>query len=156
LEYKIDGFYKHRNFPWIFNFGEPFINLICDVCSRIPHELDFREKVIQEDATIVKRGARGRGFGRRLGYLSIHELFTHSCAICKKYQTAKFAHWYQKGIITQLKMSRPSFKASSLECLKRNDVFQFCSNILSTHHTNSFGGKLALWDFLKYVARNVN
>jgi hypothetical protein len=27
---------------------------------------------------------------------------------------------------------------------------------LSTHHTNSFGGKLALWDFLKYVARNVN
>jgi hypothetical protein len=53
-------------------------------------------------------------------------------------------------------MSKPSLKASSLECLKRKDVFQFCSNILFTHHKNAFGGKLALWDFLKDVARNLN
>jgi hypothetical protein len=53
-------------------------------------------------------------------------------------------------------MSRPSLKASSLECLKRKDVFQFCSNILSTHRTNAFGGKPALWDFWKDIARNLN
>jgi hypothetical protein len=53
-------------------------------------------------------------------------------------------------------MFRPSFKASSLACLKRKDVFQFCSNILSTHHTNAFSGKPNLWDFLKDVAGNLN
>jgi hypothetical protein len=34
--------------------------------------------------------------------------------------------------------------------------FNFCNNILSTHCTNAFGGKLALWDFMKDVARNLN
>jgi hypothetical protein len=34
--------------------------------------------------------------------------------------------------------------------------FNFCNNILSTHCTNVFGGKLALWDFMKDVARNLN
>jgi hypothetical protein len=43
-----------------------------------------------------------------------------------------------------------------LKCLKRKDVLQFCNNILSTHHTNAFGGKFSLWDFLKDVARNIN
>jgi hypothetical protein len=36
-------------------------------------------------------------------------------------------------------------------------VFQFCSNILFAHHTNAFGSKLAIWDFLNLdVARNIN
>ncbi len=86
----------------------------------------------------------------------ILELSTHNCAICKKYQATKSALWYQKGRVARLKMSRPSLKASSLECLKRKYVFQFCSNILFTHHTNAFGGKPTLWDFLKDVVGNLN
>jgi hypothetical protein len=43
------------------------------------------ERVVQEDAAIIKRDARGIRFGRRLGYFSIHELSTHICAIYKKY-----------------------------------------------------------------------
>jgi hypothetical protein len=39
--------------------------------------------VVEENATIVKKGVGGTRFGRRLCYLSIHELLTHSCAICK-------------------------------------------------------------------------
>jgi hypothetical protein len=97
LEYKIDGFFRHKNCPRIFNFGELFTNITCDACSRFPHEHAFRKMVVWEDATIVKRGAGGTWFGRRLGYLSIHKLSTHSCAICKKYWTARYAHWYQKG-----------------------------------------------------------
>jgi hypothetical protein len=85
LEYKIDGCFQHRDCPWIFNFGEPFINLTCDVSSRIPQEPDFRKKVVLEDVAIIKRGARRTRFGRRLGYLSIHELSAHSHAICGKY-----------------------------------------------------------------------
>ena len=54
-----------------------------------------------------------------------------------------------------LKISRPSFKSSSLELLRRKDVFGFCSNILNAHCTNAFGGKLTLWDFLKDVAANI-
>jgi hypothetical protein len=112
--------------------------------------------VVQEDATIVKRSAKGIGFGKRFRYLFIHEPSAHNCAICKKYQTAKFALWYQKGKVAQLKMSRPSLKVSSFECLKRKDVFRFCNNILSTHCTNVFGGKPSLWDFLKDVVGNQN
>jgi hypothetical protein len=32
----------------------------------------------------------------------------------------------------------------------------FCNNMLSAHHTNAFGGKPTLWDFLKDVAINLN
>jgi len=53
-------------------------------------------------------------------------------------------------------MSRPSLKASLFECLKRKYVLRFCSNILSTHCTNAFSGKHALWDFLKDVVGNLN
>jgi hypothetical protein len=93
VEYKIDGCFRHRDCPWIFNSGEPFTNFTYDACFRIPQEFCFRKGVVQEDVTIVKRGVRGTRFGRRLGYLSIHELFAHS----KKYQATKFALWYQKG-----------------------------------------------------------
>ena len=55
-----------------------------------------------------------------------------------------------------LKMSRPSLKAVSIEMLKWKDVFAFCSNILHAHRTNAFGGKPALWNFLKDVATNIN
>jgi hypothetical protein len=84
LEYKIDGCFRHRDCPWISNFGELFINLTCDACSQIPQEIDFRKKIVQKDVAIVKRGAKGVGFGRRLRYLSIHELSIHDRAICKK------------------------------------------------------------------------
>ncbi len=89
--------FRHRDFPWISNFGEPFSNFTYDACFRIPQELDFKKRVIQEDATIVKRDVRGTGFGRRLGYLSIHELFAHS----KKYRATKFVFWYQKGRVVE-------------------------------------------------------
>jgi len=107
LEYKIDGCFRHRDCPWISNFGELFNNLTCDACSQIPQEIDFRKKVVQEDVAIVKRGAKGVRFGRRLKYLSIHELSAHDRAICKKYQASKFVLWYQKGKVAQLKMYRP-------------------------------------------------
>jgi len=84
-EYKIDGCFKHINCPWVSNFGEPFIHLTCDTSFQIPQEPDFRKKVVLKDVAIVKRGVRGTRFGRSLGYLSIHELSTHSRAICKKY-----------------------------------------------------------------------
>jgi hypothetical protein len=36
-------------------------------------------------------------------------------------------------------------------------MFQFCSNILFSHHIYAFGGKLAIWDFFELdVARNIN
>ena len=62
----------------------------------------------------------------------------------------------QKSRVAMLKMSKLSLKGVSMEMQKRKDVFAFCSNILHAHRTNAFGGKPALWDFLKDVATNIN
>ena len=35
-------------------------------------------------------------------------------------------------------------------------MLSFCNNILAAHRTNAFGGKPALWDFLRDVAANLN
>jgi hypothetical protein len=40
--------------------------------------------------------------------------------------------------------------------LRRGDVLTFCTNILNAHRTKAFGGKPALWDFLKDVVANLN
>jgi hypothetical protein len=100
------------------------------LAPKFHRNLILEKNVIHKDVAIVKKGAKGTRFGRRLRSLSIHELSAHSRAICKKHRAAKFVPWYQKGKVAQLKMSRPSLKVSSLECLKKKDVFQFCSNIL--------------------------
>jgi len=47
------------------------------------YELNFRKKVVQEDATIENKGYGGIKFGKRLGYLFILKLTTHICAIRK-------------------------------------------------------------------------
>ncbi len=115
------------------------------------YKLNFRKKIVQEDATIEKKGSKGIRFGKRLGYLFIFKVTTHICPICKKYWDAKAVHWCQKVRVVEFKMFKPSLKASSLECLKKKYVFQFCNNILFYHHTNAFRGKLAIWDFLNLI-----
>lgn len=37
-----------------------------------------------------------------------------------------------------------------------NNIIKFCTNIISAHRTGAFGGKDALWDFVKDVAANLN
>ena len=37
-----------------------------------------------------------------------------------------------------------------------NNLIKFCNNIISAHRVGAFGGKDALWDFMKDVAQNLN
>jgi hypothetical protein len=38
----------------------------------------------------------------------------------------------------------------------RGGILKFCNNILAAHRVGAFGGKPALWDFMKDVASNLN
>ncbi len=58
--------------------------------------------------------------------------------------------------LTQLKMKKMSLRESSKECLHQKDILKFCNNIISAHRTGAFGGKPALWEFLKDVGQNLN
>ena len=61
-----------------------------------------------------------------------------------------------KSKVAQLKVQQRGLKLSAVESFNRKDVLSFCNNILATHRTNAFGGKPALWDFLRDVATNLN
>lgn len=37
-----------------------------------------------------------------------------------------------------------------------HNVLKFCINIIAAHCSGAFGGRPALWDFMKDVARNLN
>ena len=81
---QIDGSFRHRNCNRISSSGGSFDGLTCASCKRIPHELDFRMRVVREDKAIDKRGGGSTGGGRRLGCLSIKELSVHNRLITKK------------------------------------------------------------------------
>ena len=61
-----------------------------------------------------------------------------------------------KSRVAQLKVSQRGLKLSAVENFNRKDVLSFCNNILVAHRTNAFGGKPALWDFLRDIATNLN
>jgi hypothetical protein len=86
LGYKFDGCFKHARCKRKSNYGEPFIRtsfvmFVPKFCTN----LTLEKKVVQEDATIEKKGFGGIRCGRRLVCLLILKLTTHICAIHKKY-----------------------------------------------------------------------
>lgn len=61
----------------------------------------------------------------------IIKLVLNGHGIHKNYKDAKVVHWLQKAKVVQLKLSRPSLKASSLKCLKKKMYFNF----VAIHYT---------------------
>lgn len=93
-----------------------------------------------------------QGGGRRVGYLQSLEVSGQSRALAKKYRLEKLQSWGVKARIAQLKVKRPTLKEAAALSSSDGNVFKFCNNILAAHRTGAFGGKPALWDFLKDVA----
>lgn len=56
----------------------------------------------------------------------------------------------------QLKAKRPTMREMTMNASLDNNVLKFCNSIICAHRTGAFGGKEALWDFLKDVATNLN
>jgi hypothetical protein len=113
-------------------------------------------RVMREDSSLEKRGNRNTGTGRRLGFLSVLELAAHSRIITKKYRIERAYHAHNRRRVSQLKMFRPLLKQLVGIGDPATDVLKFCTNIVAAHRTSAFGGKPALWDFMKDVATNLN
>ena len=56
----------------------------------------------------------------------------------------------------QLKVKGPTLEEMAKESSSEHNLLKFCNNILNAHRTGAFGGRGALWDFLKDVAQNLN
>jgi hypothetical protein len=120
------------------------------------NETDFRLRVLREGRALVKRGSRDTRLGCRIDYLSPQELGGHSRLLARWLKEERALHWQMKSKVAQLKMSQRGLKLSVVENFNRKDVLSFCNNILAAHRTNAFGGKPALWDFLRDIATNLN
>jgi hypothetical protein len=152
----IKGTFHHQSCVRFAVSKEPFQNLSCCMCYVIPQEKDFRMCVVREARCIEKRGSRGIGDGRRLGYLAVAKLCVHSRRLKKELRLHKMYRWAAKLRVVQLKVKRPTLREFAKESSNRGDIIKFCNNILAAHRVGAFGGKLALWDFMKDVASNLN
>ena len=151
VHYDIAGYFRRSSVL------SPFANLMCEACSCIPQEPDFRKHVMREVFSLEKRGSHGVLQGRRLGYLQVAEITTDSRLLRRKFKQLQAAHWNQKAKVVMLKsLTSSSKKMVVVEALNMKDVLSFCNNILMAYRTNRFGGKPTLWDFLRDVAHNLN
>ena len=80
----IDSAFRARDCNRFVVSGEPFPALTCYNCAKIPNMNDFRKQVTREHIRVEKRGGRGTGGGRRLGYLSVIELAAHGRILSKQ------------------------------------------------------------------------
>jgi hypothetical protein len=152
----VRGTFRHITYVRLSTFGLLFPNLTCSSCSKIPQEKDFRMQVMREDRSLEKRGTRGTASGHRLGYIFVLELAKSCRIITKKYRIERAFHVHNWRRVAQLKMCKPLIKELHKTGDVQTDLMRFCTNIVSAHRTSAFGGKLALWDFMKDVARNLN
>lgn len=153
---QVSGVFRHKECLRFALGDDPFLDLTCPKCARIPHEPDFRGRVLREEQAVEKRGCRGTEGGRRIGYLSMAELAAHGRNLSKKYRYERMSHWACKARIVQLKVKRPTFKEAAKGSQEQGNIVKFCNNILLAHRTGAFGGRPALWDYLKDVAKNLN
>lgn len=151
----VEGCFRHTE-CLRFAAVEPWIGLTCPMCARIPQENDFNLRVRREDRNIDKRGSRSCQPGRRLDYLWIVEVGHHSRELAKKFKLEKMYHWAAKARIVQLKVKRPTLREVARESSASGNVLKFCNDILAAHRSGAFGGKPALWDFMREVAANLN
>ena len=117
---------------------------------------DFKAKVLREGRAFVKHGSRSIESGRKIDYLSLQELGAHSCQLAQKYRDEKALYWLMKARVVQLRVNHRGLKLIAIENFNRKDVLSFYNNILAAHKTNIFGGKSALWNFLRDVTTNLN
>jgi hypothetical protein len=140
----IKGTFRHRSCVRFAVYKEPFQNLSYCMYSAIPQEKDFRMHMVREARCIEKRGSRGTGDGKRLGYLAAAELCAHSCCLKKELRLHKMYRWTAKLRVVQLKVKRPTLRELSKESSNKGDILKFCNNILAAHRVGAFGRKPTL------------
>ena len=152
----IRGAFRHKKCNRLSKTTVSFPNLTCPNCAPIPRLNDFRIRVVREDRALLKRGHRSTASGIRLDYLNTVEISKHTRNLAKKFRFMKLQSWNARTRIAQLKAKRPTLCESAMNASLDNNLIKFCNNIISAHRIGAFGGKDALWDFLKDVAANLN
>ena len=99
-------------------------------------------RILQGDSIVEKKGGCSTGVDRRLRYLSMIELATHSRKIARKYRFERASHAQQKRKVAQLKIFKPLLKELEGTNDASHDVLRFCTNIMHTQRTNAFGWKV--------------
>ena len=103
-----------------------------------------------------KHGTRSTRVGRCLGCLSILELGNQSREIQKKYRIEKAYHGHNRHRVAQLQIYKPLLQELKNSSDVQGDTLKFCTSILTADKIGAFGGKAALWDFMKDIANNLN
>jgi hypothetical protein len=134
----------------------PFTGFTCSFCSQIVKDHDFRKRVFREHKADEKRGTRSIESGRKIDFFSTRELAFHRRKLGQKIREERALHWTIRARVAELKISTRGLRLGVEENFNRKDVLSFCNNILAVNRTNAFGGKPALWDFLRDVANNLN
>ena len=145
----VGGAFQHRKCNRISMPMELFQYLTCSMCAEIPLENNFRMRVRREDQALVKRGHCSTTNGIRLGYLFALEVSMHTRFVSKNLRLENLHHWHARVHIVQLKVRRPTLCESTMQALFDKNLMKFCNNIINAHRIGTFGGKDALWDFLK-------
>lgn len=153
---QVSAAFRHSKCARFCTNGKGLLNFTCSMCAQIPQENDFKKKVLREDHAIDKRDTRTTSGGRRVGYLTLGELFRHGRDMRKKLRLEKLNHWSARARIVQLKVKRPTLKEMAKESSSKQNLLKFCNNILNAHRSGAFGGRHVLWDFMKDVAQNLN
>ena len=152
----IKGSFRHQDCKRVSLSGKSFTGFTCSMCSSIVLETNFRLRIVREEHAVHKCGSRGTGAGRRVGYLSLFELTTHSRILTKKLKLEKLRHWSARTRVAQLKVSRPTLRESAQRASSEHNIFKFCLDIIAAHRMGAMEGKPTLWDFLRDVASNLN
>ena len=153
---QVKGAFRHKNCHRLSMSAVPFPDLTCSMCALIPLETDFRLRVRREEYALVKRGYHSTAGRIQLGYLFAIEVNRHTMKLSKKFRLQKLHYCHARIRIVQLKAKRPTMRESAQNACADNNLTKFCNNIITAHRVGAFGGKDALWDFLKDVAQNLN
>ncbi|KAL3689329.1 hypothetical protein R1sor_015638 [Riccia sorocarpa] len=152
----ISGCFRHDNCARLSMLGGGFKDLCCSKCFGLTKTMSFKLRCTQEDTSLIKRGSRDNTLRIRLDYLTIPELRAQAQSRAKARRKDKLELFSLRKRICALMTQKCSLTEMVSEAVNRKDVLSFLRNICHAHRSGAFGGKEALWDFLKDVGQNLN
>lgn len=152
----IKGLFRHQQCNLVSALGGGFTDLTCEKCWSILKEHDFRFRVLRELEAVEKRGTRGTGQGRRLGYLTMPEIQLQARTYRTGISRAKQVERQLKHRILMLQKRDSKLRDLCVDSANKNDILKFCNSLSLAHRRGAFGGKLAVRDLLQDIVANIS
>ncbi|CAM6096732.1 unnamed protein product [Calypogeia fissa] len=152
----IEGLFKHKLCYRLSALGGGFLDLTCSMCDSITKEDDFRGRVHREANSVVPRGERDTGAGRRIGYLTKTEIKGFVTNLNELHRKWRWLLAFQAQKVCALSTKKRKLEELLGVVADRKDLRTFLRNIVNGYRVGAFGGKEAIWDFMYDIARNLN